>query len=269
MAALPSYKNPPVVETILGMQFESLDKMRVGHLGKFWALLGEEWPFQDDAPTLEPQFEQFSEADRFLKLALGFRVSNSPECRIRIRNKSRNRMIQIQNGRLILNWLKVNEEPYPRYDVMRTEFAQHFQTLSEFLKTSELGEISPNQWEVTYLNHIPRGTLWSTPKDWGFFRPASDAAEMSGVSELEDLSGNLRFKISGDLGRVHVAWQLGKTSEETEVLVVNLTARGPIHKSQTLMDGLDTGRVAIVQNFKHLMSDKANSYWGIEMDSTP
>src|SRR5688572_20255768 len=123
MAQLPSYKNPPVIETILGVQFEPLAAMRIGHLGKFWTHLGDDWPFEDDSPSLEPEFEQFSEADRFLRLALGFRVSQSPECRLRIRNRRRDRMIQVQNGRLILNWLKVKDANYPRYEVIRSEFS--------------------------------------------------------------------------------------------------------------------------------------------------
>jgi hypothetical protein len=55
----PSYLRPPVVETILGVQFKPLRGLQNAHLGAFWKTLGDEWPTVADAPPLEPQFERF------------------------------------------------------------------------------------------------------------------------------------------------------------------------------------------------------------------
>lgn len=59
----PDYENPPVVETILGMQFDRLPALKNAYLGVFWKTLGQdEWPDVSDAPALEMQFERFTEA---------------------------------------------------------------------------------------------------------------------------------------------------------------------------------------------------------------
>lgn len=263
MSDFPTYENPPVIETILGVQFEPLEKMRIGHLGLFWGQLGDDWPQEDDAPSLEPQFEEFTDKQKFVRMSLGLRVSQMPECRIRVRNCLRDRMIQVQNGRFIVNWLRVKDAEYPRYETLRTEFDRYFSNFCEFVKAKDLGEVSLNQWETTYLNHIPRGTLWESPMDWGFFRPIGEPAHVDGLAELEDLSGEVHYRIPERRGRVHVSWQYGKTGESKEVLVVNLTARGPI-PDEGALNGLDIGREATVKIFRRIMSDEANKYWGIK-----
>jgi len=53
--SLPDYVNPPVVETILGVQFERLPAFKNAHLGAFWKTLDtREWadvlPNQQDGP---------------------------------------------------------------------------------------------------------------------------------------------------------------------------------------------------------------------------
>jgi len=54
-----SFRHAPVVETVIGVQFEPLGKMTNAHLGAFWKTLGPEWPNVTDAPRIEDQFERF------------------------------------------------------------------------------------------------------------------------------------------------------------------------------------------------------------------
>ena len=35
-ANCPDYEHPPVVETVIGVQFDSLPELRNAHLGAFW-----------------------------------------------------------------------------------------------------------------------------------------------------------------------------------------------------------------------------------------
>lgn len=65
---LPSYANPPVVETVLGVQFERLSGFKNGHLGAYWKSLPTgQWATVDDAPPLEPQFERFEPPARWAR----------------------------------------------------------------------------------------------------------------------------------------------------------------------------------------------------------
>src|SRR5690349_146441 len=114
-------KRPPVVETILGVQFEPLPKFRNAHLALFWKRLGKDWTVPNDAPLLVPQFEQYG-AEVWRLPSLQLQVIQDASARAQIRNRDENRMIQVQNGRLHYNWLGQAGGDYPRYRTIRPEF---------------------------------------------------------------------------------------------------------------------------------------------------
>jgi hypothetical protein len=56
------YENPPVVETVVGVQFAQLSRMRIAHLGAFWTSLDTGiWPTVADSPLLATQIERFDD----------------------------------------------------------------------------------------------------------------------------------------------------------------------------------------------------------------
>lgn len=265
----PDYENPPVVETILGVQFESLPGFRNAHLGAFWKTLDiQEWPDVFDAPPLQPQFERFTESARWAPIGAHLTVTQDPSTRLQIKNIDGDRMIQVQNGRLHFNWLGQAGNPYPRYDRVREGFLWGLQRFMEFVLQEKIGDFRPNQWEVTYLNHIPKGSVWNTPNDWGFFRPLGPVPSLQGLIQGESFSGGWHFVIPEQRGRLHVQWQHGRKSDpgEQEIIVLTLTSRGPLagtdHAQQRILNGLDLGRETIVRSFANLMSKAANDYWG-------
>ncbi len=275
MGPLPDYETPPVVETILGVQFELLPGFRNAHLGGFWKTLDtEEWPNVWDAPLLPPQFEQFAESFKWVP-GIQFQFTQNPTSRLQIKNRDGDRMIQLQNGRLHFNWLGQPGREYPRYERVREGFVCALEHLSTFLAQEKLGDFRPNQWEVTYLNHIPQGTVWNTPDDWTFFRPLALIPTIEGAIRGESFSGGWHFVIPDQIGRLHVEWQHAKKSEpeQQEIIVLTFTARGPIEQSedalQAVLAGVDLGRETIVRSFREFMNDTANNYWGLKnADST-
>ncbi len=84
-------------------------------------------------------------------------------------------MVQNQNGRLHFNWLGEVGGPYPHYETVRSQFGRVLDQFIGFIAQEQAGDFRPNQWEVTYLNHIPQGTVWNNPIDWSFFRPLGEA----------------------------------------------------------------------------------------------
>jgi hypothetical protein len=158
---------------------------------------------------------------------------------------------------------------------VREGFAGALQRFTEFLAQRNLGDFRPGQWEVTYLNHIPQGTVWSTPDDWRFFRPLAPTPAVEGAIRGESFSGAWHFAIPDQRGRLHVEWQHSRKPEpeKQEIIVLTLTARGPIRQGddafQAVLAGVDLGRETIVRSFKEFMSDSANKYWGLKnADST-
>ncbi len=262
------YESPPVIETVLGVQFEPLPGMHNGHLGAFWKALPAEWSTVTDAPALEPQLETFTDAPNWGAMSIQFRLMQAPTNRLRIRNVSGDRMIQVQNGRLHLNWLGHDGKEYPRYLRMRDEFSHTLDQLQMFLEKEDIGKIRPNQWEITYINRIECGTVWVVPSEWSFFRPIGESVRLS-TAELESFGGEWHYKMENQRGRLHVQFQHVRPSDaaKVEAVIITLTARGSVDESRpeaAWSDGLDLGHQTIVTSFKELMAEEANKHWGLK-----
>src|SRR5215207_4053341 len=117
---LPSFRRPPVVETVLGVQFDPLPAFTNAHLGAFWKTLGPNWPTAQDAPAIPPEFEQFGD-DRAWRMvgSINLKLTSKPPARMQIVNAQGTRMVQLQNGRLLYNWVGAGSDDYPRYETIR------------------------------------------------------------------------------------------------------------------------------------------------------
>lgn len=263
---LPSFKQPPVVETVLGVQFEPIRGFTNAHLGAFWQTLGLDWPNVADAPPLEQQFEQFGDERTWGPLGLQLKLTSEPSSRLQIRNKLNDRMIQVQNGRFHLNWLGQAGGEYPRYKSVRPEFDKLFSRFCTFVKDQQLGDLRLNQWEVTYVNHIPKGTLWNAPSDVPSVSLLfASPPPLPMVVGPESLSGAWHFEITPKQGRLHVEIRHGRRTmpDDKEILIITLTARGPLNAGTLdYHAGLNLGREVIVQGFTALTSEKAHQKWG-------
>lgn len=266
---LPIYENPPVVETVLGLQFNPLPAFTNAYLGAFWQSLGvEAWPTVTDKPPLPRQEERFTPEAQWGK-SLRLQLSQAPTARVQIRNRDRNRMIQLQNGRIHLNWLGSDGDTYPHYTQMRKELETYWTDLVSFAAKQGLGKIVPDQWEVTYVNHIPKDGVWSSPADWSFFKPLNAVVSIDGLIEAESFSGEWHFIIPDRRGRLHVNWQHAKTGDDNEMefIRLSLTARGPIDEKEpngSILECIDLGHETIVCAFRNLMTDSANQKWGLK-----
>lgn len=267
---LPDYDNPPVVETVLGVQFRPIPDFSNAHLGAFWQALGQEdWQTVTDLPPLPRQEERFTPEGQWGR-RLQLHLTQDPSGRVQIKNREGNRMVQLQNGRLHLNWLGNGGDQYPRYNSVRAEFQDCLSRLRQFAEQQQLGAIEPDQWEVTYVNRIPQSTVWNAPSDWTFFKPLNAIPSVDGLIEAESFSGEWHFLIPDQQGRLHVKWQHAIDAEQDagELIRLDLTARGPVKTSDDLessvLNGIDLGHETIVRSFRVLMSDAANQEWKLK-----
>jgi len=258
------------VEVVLGVQFDRLKGFHNAHLGAFWKTLDqEEWPKVQDAPPLPPKFEQFGEGANWSS-GLQFQLTSDQASRMQITDAVRSRMIQVQNCRLHFNWLGEAGGAYPRYDAVRVQFRDVLDRFLRFLDAGGVGPWRPNQWEITYVNHIPKGTLWETAADWTFFRPLAGVPNVEGIIEGDGFGGVWKFAIPGQKGRLHIHWQQATASKpaKAEIVRLTLTARGPVDTKNAgiieILAGLDLGHATVVGSFSRLMSDEANRHWGIK-----
>ena len=262
---LPTYGNPPLVETVLSVQFDPIAKMTSAHLGAFWHLRRDEWPRVQIQPTIDPSFESFKEAERWLPPKLSVQFSQAPDIRVQMINANDDRLIQLQRDRLAFNWRRRRGEEYPRFHQLREEFDGALHDLRAFVDAETLGNIEPRQWEVVYVNHIAKGDLWKAPADWPEVLSGllPRLPSMTHGADVRAFQGQWVFELTPQRGRLYVWVTPARTAdkEPEDVLLLRFTARGPIGNGQDLDNGLNLGHRAIVESFDRLISPKARQHW--------
>lgn len=212
---LPDFNDPPVVETVLSIQFDPLP-LTVAHLGLLWNDYRVMFPASDERPPLEPMIEQFPEGPA---ARLGFKfqaLETFPVPRILFTNNQGNEMIQVQKDRFIKNWRKEGEsERYPHYDdTIRPNFDRDYLIFLDFLAKNHLGTPRINQCEVSYVNHLLAGRGWERYGDLESVFTFWRSPDRFPPGPTEDLRLHARFVIPDaqgrPVGRLHVDLQPGR-----------------------------------------------------------
>ncbi len=268
---LPDFNDPPVVETVLSVQFEPLPLLQTAHLGLLWDEYRRAFPKTEERPALDPVVEQFPESS-VARVGLKFQAfENPPVPRIWFTNDPGSEMIQVQNDRFIKNWRKEGDgDQYPHYDeTIRPNFDRDYAIFLDFLKKNQVGTPHVNQCEVTYVNHILAGHGWEhygdLEKIFTFWR----SPDLMPPGPPEDLRLHARFVIPGrdgkPAGRLHVDVQPAvRTSDNHPMYVLHLTARGQVGEG---VDFFDIGREWIVTTFKNLTTSSMHNIWRIKNDA--
>ncbi len=260
----PDWKRPPVIEVVLGVQFDALPALTNGHLGWFWGDMHADFPNSDDVPPIPPVVEAFGDEVPFGFPALGFRPATG-DSRLRMTTDDGTRMIQVQNGWLVVNWTKKGDAEYPGFTGVKTLYDEAMRRFAAFLEERKLGVIRPNLWEVTYIDHLPAGTVWNTLADLPRVFPGLFGNGQCANGTNEAVNSTWAWRLSPQPGRLWVSVQSARTSSEPErdVLLVRSIARGPLgtDKAGSLDEALNFGRSSVVDAFMGLASDEAKRYW--------
>jgi uncharacterized protein (TIGR04255 family) len=268
---LPKFDAPPVIETVLCIQFVPLPGFTAAHGGCFWqrSLAPDlvEWQSAKlaERPKIEDEFEDLGSKPAFKRMAFQLRPAEGVS-RTQIIRSDEERMIQVQDTRFIYNWRK-RQGAYPSYTAIKPDFDVLWERFIKYLDESRFPSPQPNQWEVTYVNHIPRGELWNEVSDWAKLLPSLYIPDVSCRESVafETLGGGWQYRLANNRGRLHVSIQHGQTSEadRSEVLMLHLTARGPIGtaETETADAGFSLGHDAIVETFYRMTSDAAHIAW--------
>jgi len=262
-APLPEFENPPLVETVLGVQFDPLPDLTAFHLGVFWASMGSEWPIIAEGPTLGQTAEPTAFDDVWTAPGPRFPISSATPLRLRGFNSTRDRGFQVENGWLVLNWRK-GAGSYPRYAHLRPEFARLFERFVAFIAEQGLGEVRPNLFEIGYINAIPKDGLWTDVGGWhGVLPGLVGSSARTSMGSLQTMNGRWVFDLGQHRGRLHVNLSHAKDDHGGEVLLLRMTARGPVQVPGLAgwSSGLDLGHEAIVRSFSDLTSLKAHELW--------
>ena len=264
---LPDFGKPPLAEVVLSLQFESLAGLTSAHVGLLWGRYRDRLPQIEEHPPLPPASESFDPpSPPRVEVAFG---DKAPVPRVWFVNEEKTELLQVQQDRFIHNWRKVGHgAAYPRYEWIRDRFREDVSAFEEFIKTERLGELSVNQCEVTYVNHIERAGEWEQHgeiekllKNWAplpapAFLPAPEDAVLRWRYHIPG--------VNGPVGRLHVVAQPSwNIADGRPVWVINLMARGtPIGAGiEGAFDFFNLGREWVVRGFADLTTDSMQRRW--------
>lgn len=265
---LPDYENPPLVEVVLGVQFEQLQGLGAVHYGYLWDAFREDFPRWEEKPPLAPAFE-LPRSGGSPNMSVRVELGGAMLPRLWMVNDNDTRLIQVQPDRLVVNWRKVGgDDVYPRYEAIREQFTAVVDKFSAFLAEQELDELRVNQCEITYINHIPvsdEADLWEKPEGLlKVFRPDGwDDPE----ALLEDVQVTLRHQLVNSdgqwVGRLVVQAQPAVVKNGQRVIALTISARGrPLgHDLASVLEFMDWARMKIVQRFTSVTTPEMHQIW--------
>lgn len=269
-SSTPTFEKPPIVEFVLGIQFDALSGLSTAHYGQFWDLLGrDDWTGPRDQAPIQEAFERFDRKPIAAELKLQLETMPPlPRLTLISNREDKDRLVQFQPTRLHLNWRPVEKKSsYPSYKSLIAEFEDTVDKLREFCQQIDIPTPQINQWEITYVDRFAKGELWQTPSDWGRILPGLFASnEVPAIEGLrmDNRSRQWSFEIEPALGRLHVRTSVARGPKpDDEALIVTLTARGPLNPEMTptYRDGLELGHAVSVNQFLAFVDDDLRKSW--------
>jgi uncharacterized protein (TIGR04255 family) len=262
---LPDFSRPPVVETVLSVQFDRLSAFQSAHFGLYWSKIHRKFPKTEEHGELPPQIEHPPDSPQPI---VGFQfeaLEAPPMPRVWFVDREGTQLIQVQRDRFIKNWRKIGEgNLYPRYERVRAGFDQDFKVFSQFVSHNQLGTIRVNQCEVTYINHIFSGVGWKAHAEVDKVFTVWRQLPSAFPGQAQDVAFRARFPISdparGFIGRLHVSLQpVMRVSDGLPMFLLELSARGLVGEG---VDFFSIGREWIVRSFAELTTPTMHEIWG-------
>lgn len=267
---LPDFRKPPLSEVVLSIQFGSLANLKGIHLGLFWKHVRKQYPDVSEQPIIQAAFETFG-TPQVARPSFQFQTFLAPPVpRYWFEKSGKPDLLQIQQDRLIHNWrIADGSVAYPRYEKVRASLEREINLFAKWLAAEKLGEIRPNQCEVTYTNLIEFEESDRVHADLSRLTPLwTDTVTEQIPAQLEDIATNSRFVFSEDdkpAGRIYVQFQpVFRQSDLRPMIKLEITARGK-PEGESIADALkfiDIEHSHVVRTFAAVTSEEMHKLWG-------
>jgi uncharacterized protein (TIGR04255 family) len=149
-ATLPKFRNPPVSETAMAIEFAPIpgfDFIKLLRLQDRWSV---EYPKVSEVQGAPPS-QMASEGPQTIE----FQIFDGPK-RIWAENPSTGGLVQTQSDRVVTNWRRL--EPaltYPGYKALRAEFERVWSIYHDYVESESLAVPAPFLSEFTFVNVVP------------------------------------------------------------------------------------------------------------------
>jgi len=255
LGALPSYQNPPVNEVVCGMRFVPPDNLHITHFGLLWDKFRTEYPTIQHAPPIAS-----AKGEILVHKTIGI-----PLPRVWFINKSDDQLIQFQIDRFYFNWRR-KQSDYPRYDHFIKNFERALDTIVKFFSEFDLGVLKPIEYDLSYINHIPKGQGWNTIDDLpriftDFFWKKNKKRFLPNPQQIAWETG---FALPEQKGYLIVNLkQATRTEDKVPLLVLELKTRGigESTSKEAIREWFDLAHEWIVRGFTDLTTPKIQKIW--------
>lgn len=267
---LPDFVSPPVTEVVLGVQFGTLDRLLLPHLGIVWREFRDKFPEIEEHAPLDATFETFSDNASGQPMPhVRFELLTVPPTpRVFFVNGTKTELLQFQRDRFLHNWRKIGDgNEYPRFERMLTTFEAGFRQFEAVVTKEQLGTIVPNQCEISYINQIIVETdQYSFAALAQIFGPFTSKFILSDLGAPEDARFFTQYIIrekDGPLGRLYISALPARKLDGTRIIQLTLSVRGkPLSPDLSGVAGFfGLGRRHIVRAFAELTTEEMHRVW--------
>jgi len=263
----PDYKNPPVVEVAIALQFSALQELTAAHAGLYWSTIREKFGRVEEQPPIPPFLEPSSLEEGGGPPFITF-FSKPPMPRLWFKDETSTRIIQVQRDKFIHNWRKMaTGDAYPRFTKIRQDFLTHWDGFLHFLAENGMPSPSINQCELTYVNRIKKGEGWTSMADIeGVFATYAWKTRYGYLPAPQRVQWAFDFAFPGQPGRLHVEMVpvLSPPPENAQMIQLVLTARGMpggAMDRKSMNAWFDLAHEWIVKGFADLVDKRTDSLW--------
>lgn len=250
--------NPPVVETVLGIQFADLANWSTVHHGLFFSKIRADFPKFRLVPEQPAIVESFPATPR--EIRFGLSNQPSPDCAVFL-NESETQLVKLQRNRFSYHWIGLPDGTYPHYSINSKVCAELIEVFEQFCHDENVGSITPVLCEVVYVNEIAPEPKQSIPSlITGVFG--------ANLGNFELASLNRTFVLGENQGRLYAEIHSMEKADE-ELLQFKLTARvrhekeDPMCTAHGAMETLSNGHDWLIEHFLRLTNKRIRiEQWG-------
>lgn len=256
---LPSFRYPPVIEVVVGVQFAEPLEVRTLDVADVWTALGKnDYADYHELRALDPILPPN---------VVHFEISDKPDFpRYLFKKADGSGLVQFQKDRFLYNWTRPDgssPDCYKRYDNIIKEFVDHYKKVIKVLKAGNRTLPQPALMELTYVNLIEYNDIDMSKmsnifkdiewKNGSRFLPPPARVNMVYWFPIEQIKAML----SANIGLV----QLVKDGKN--MLKLELSVKGPIqdHTDTAMMDWCAIAHEWIVRGFADLTTPEMHAKW--------
>lgn len=247
LATVVDLENPPLTEVVCGVRFQPLEKFATPHIGLLWQ-------------KYQPEYSYYKE-QAFIPAAgdLPVRIVSTPlPPRVWFTNENESLIIQVQKDRFLTNWKKVSDgQDYPHFPKVLDHFKSNFTKFTDFLNEGQLGFPDLLEYELTYVNIIPKGQGWQDCSDLSSLFPSIgwNWSKQRGLLNPKGINLNTVCLLPDNVGLLQLNLvSIKKIQNDEEALQLSLSVR-KVESSSINSDAFEwfgTARKWIVNGFLSL-----------------